>query len=321
MIAAETWSRCATLIARATKILILNPFDADGDSLGATLALAGYARQQGKTVLVACAKAPSERMSFLPGFAEIDTDATRLRLEDYDLAITADFADPRQLGLSTEQLAVLHNMELINIDHHRTNTSFGTLNIVDPNAAAASEMVTEFFEQIGFAYDKDIATCLLAGIIYDTGGFIHLNTTEHVVSTASQLLLRGARLRLITAHFSAKSVATLQLWGLALSRLQYHPQYGLSTTILTQADLALFHASPEAAEGIANFLNGLGSTKAILFLREEKAGLIKGSLRSTVPGIDISGLAKALGGGGHAKAAGFALAGTFIQRGETWQIV
>ncbi len=320
MVDRALWNIVHRTIAEARAILILNPKDSDGDSIGASLALGHYVRSLGKHYRIFTAKPPSPQLAFLPGFSEISTDFGQLRLADYDLVIGVDFADLKMLAFSEPLLAELKTKTFINIDHHATNFRFGTINIIVPEAAATTEILYHFFETQNIPYDKYVATCLLMGIVYDTGSFAHLNTTRSVIEISSNLLLRGARLKTITRQTTAKSLPTLRLWGLALSRLTHNTRLGLSTTIILHKDLIDLEADDEATEGIANFLNNLAGPKAILVLKEESDGIIKGSLRSTQRGVNVANLAERLGGGGHKKAAGFTLRGRLHRSGQSWQI-
>jgi phosphoesterase RecJ-like protein len=319
MISPTIWRQAHQQIQAAKSVLILNPKDPDGDSLGASLALRLYILSLGKLVTVYAGK-QSARYDFLAGLDSMVTDWDALKVDQFDLVITVDFADPKQLGAPAEIWKTIQSKPLINIDHHGTNSLFGTLNAVDVSAAATTELVYEYFDINQVSYNKEIATCLMTGIIYDTGNFVHINTTERVVKIASQLLLQGARLRAIVGRQRGKSMTQLKLLGLALSRLRSHPSYGISITVITQNDLKGLEVTDEATDGIANFLNALDQTKAVIVLKEGADGEIKGSIRSTTPGVDVSKLAKWLGGGGHKKAAGFLVHGRLVPQADTWQI-
>ncbi len=316
----KTWDNFSELINKAERILILNPKDSDGDSLGASLALMHYFQSLNKECVVFAGKPPSNQFEYLPGFERISTDISKLDFPQYNLIIAVDFADLKMLDLPKESISQLIARPLVNIDHHPTNHQFGSINIVEPTAAATTEIIFHFFENLNISYDKIIATCLLTGIVYDTGGFAHANTTRGIIDTASRLLIKGARLRRITTAAQSKSLPTLKLWGVALSRLTYNPRFGLSTTVITQNDLEEHDTNEESVEGIANFLNNLSGAKAIMVLKQEPDNKIKGSLRTTTPGIDVSRLATELGGGGHKRAAGFTVQGKLKHNGRHWQV-
>ena len=321
MVKLEIWQKINNQITQAKNVLVLNPKDSDGDSIGSSLALSHYIKSLGKGCVVFAGQPPLQQFEYLPGFHEIISGLDKINISDFDLVITVDFADLKMLDFPDTLLAELTNKTIINIDHHPTNHLFGTINVVKPMAAATTELLFHFFEDLKIVYDKSIATCLLTGIVHDTGSFAHLNTTRSVIEISARLLVKGARLKTITTASLNKSLPTLKLWGVALSRLTHHPGYGLSTTVLTQKDISEYDSNGEATEGIANFLNNLVGAKAIMVLKEGADGKIKGSLRSTTSGVDVSKLAGLLGGGGHKKAAGFTITGRIKQAGKSWQIV
>ena len=155
---------------------------------------------------------------------------------------------------------------------------------------------------------------LLAGIIYDTSNFTNPNTSESSLEVASQLLAAGASLTKISnAILKNKSVDTLRIWGEILIHLNYNSRFkSVSTIILDQrSDEKLTDA--DFAEGIANFLNNLTGVKIVIILQQRENNIIKGSLRTNDDLIDVSLLAKMLGGGGHRKAAGFRLNGELVK--------
>jgi phosphoesterase RecJ-like protein len=177
-------------------------------------------------------------------------------------------------------------------------------------------------ESVG-GLNREIGTCLMTGLVTDTGGFTNLATTASSIDTASDLLGKGVNLRSITKRtLQNRSVATLHLWGRALERLSTHSS-GLITTGITKKDMDECGANHAAIEGVANFLNTIDTAvaaKGVMVLAEPEDGLIKGSLRTTHPLIDVSKLATLLGGGGHKKAAGFSLPGHLHYADGRWQI-
>lgn len=153
------------------------------------------------------------------------------------------------------------------------------------------------------------AECLLTGITGDTGNFTNAATTEKSFAIAADLIWRGANFfQIIQRLFSVEeSINTLRLWGTIFERLTYNPNYAIAISSVLQKDLALCNAHEESVEVVANFLNYISGIKAGILIKERPDGTFKVSLRSTMPGIDVSRLAKLLGGGGHPKAAGFSI--------------
>jgi phosphoesterase RecJ-like protein len=195
---------------------------------------------------------------------------------------------------------------VINIDHHKTNPKYGHVNQVLVDAPATAEVVFRFFEANNVIITKDVSTCLLAGLCFDTNMFSNSATNERAFHTGSELILQGARVQdVIRTMFQNRSVGALKVWGVALERLTHHEALHIMTTVLTRKDIETHHVTDDEIDGLSNFLNLVAETETLFVLRETKEGGIKVSGRSRL--ADVSKIASAHGGGGHAKAAGFTL--------------
>lgn len=308
-------------ISRANNILLISHQRPDGDTLGSALALAELFLNLDKKYTLFCLNKPSPYFYFLPKIENIFYSLENLFFDQFDLIITLDCGDLRQTGIEDELLKAMDKISLINIDHHKTNENFGHLNLVVEEASSTSEIVYRLLNHFNFTIDKDIATCLLTGILTDTGNFTNAATNVASLKIASDLLMRGATFSQITLNISKnKPLATLKLWGRILSRLEKN-ELGVVSTIITLNDFEEGVLEREAIEGIANFLNNLSEANIILVLREEENGSIKGSLRSNNNAIDVSEIAKLLGGGGHRKAAGFTIKGRLVEGEGGWMVV
>ena len=201
------------------------------------------------------------------------------------------------------------------------NINFGHVNLVHGEASSTSEIIYHFFDFHDIPINKEIATCLLTGIMTDTGNFSNLATTPSSLEIAGRLLNYGGRIRQISDNtIKNKSLSNLQLWGRALARLKKDEKTGLVTTVLTKKDYQELGLDENNTEGIANFLNNIEDAKTIIVFREKDDGTIKASLRTTHPNVDVSELAKKYGGGGHKKAAGFSLKGKIKDTKEGWKV-
>lgn len=316
------YSAAADRIHRARRVLLLNPEGGDGDSFGATLAMAHFCARAKIPYDLFAFQASRARYGFLPRFSEIIADPKHIHLSAYDCIVACDLAHLGLTGIA-EVLSSLRRPEvtIINIDHHATNGQFGDVNIVDPNSAAACELVYELSRVARWTIDADAASCLLTGIVSDTGMFAYRNTTERTLAIAAHLLRYGARMNVITAFaYRRKSIAMLQLLGTALTRLAHDAKTGLVTTYLTLDDFSRLGVDEGATEGIANFLNILGDEKGIVFLKELPGNKVKGSLRTMNDDIDCATLAQRFGGGGHRRAAGFLIDGTIEDARRVWSL-
>jgi phosphoesterase RecJ-like protein len=195
---------------------------------------------------------------------------------------------------------------VINIDHHLSNSKFGHLHFVDHTAPATCEIIIRFFQENKITINKEMATCLFSGLIFDTTAFSNDATTAAVLERASEMLLLGARgseaIRLLLRN---RSVPALRLWGIALERLFHHEEFQAVATAITRQDLENFGVGEEDVDGLSNYLSWALATDTICVFRETKDGGVKVSLRTR--NGDVAAISRARGGGGHAKAAGFTI--------------
>lgn len=313
--------KLAQVIKSAKRILIAshkNCGDATGSVIATKLALVSWGKEPD---MFLPAPVPAT-FRWLPDTEQIITDKSAIRLADYDVLFCVDAAEIVMTGLASEWAERSVNLVTINLDHHFTNPLYGDINLVDKTASATAVVLLEWFKQAEIAVTKAMATCLLTGILTDTGTFSNPGTTAMSLQSAADLLLKGASAsKTLDQIVRTKSVADLKLWGRALERLQVNEELGLVTTMITQGDLVELQANDEALEGIANFLNDLSGWRAALVLKEQADGTIKGSLRTTREDVDVAAMAKLFGGGGHQKAAGFTVAGKLVETEQGWEIV
>jgi phosphoesterase RecJ-like protein len=303
----------------AQRVLILLHLYPDGDTICSSLALARYLEQKGKQVDCAAKQAIPEVFQYLPGVKKIRTD---FLLGDYDVVIAVDCGDTARTGFPIRLEQISKNRTLINIDHHSRNglQKIASINLIDESAAATAEIVWDFLEFARATVDCDIATYVLAGIYYDTGGFQHSNVSSRTLEITSECLHLGGRMGLISEHINiSKTSQSLKLWGLALKRMRFKDN-GVVFSFLTQDDMREIGAKDEDAAGVINLMNTIdGARLAILFV-ETSDGTIKASLRTESDDVDVADLARVFGGGGHKKAAGFCLEGSFEKTADGWRV-
>lgn len=238
-----------------------------------------------------------------------------LRIEDgsfrADLVIVLDCSDLERMGeLYVQNPSLFFEVPVINIDHHVTNTNFGTINLVDLTASSTAEILVSLLETIGKdtpnMIDADIATCLLTGIATDTGSFQNANTTPKSLTVAAQMVAAGGRQQEIVKHvFMTRSLSQLRLWGRALSYIKEDAQHKFAWSVLTKADFVAAQADTVDASGVVDELLKSAEGVDFVILLYERDGGIKASLRAAQSHIDVSGIAQLFGGGGHTQAAAF----------------
>lgn len=237
----------------------------------------------------------------------------------YDAAIVLDAADLHQLGQVYDRYPTLfQEIPVINIDHHASNAYFGTINLVDLTATSTAEILIGLTEALGTnLIDDNIATCLLTGIISDTGSFQNANTTPKSLTVAAQLVGLGARQQEIIKHlFKTKSLAQLKLWGQILSRIQFDAGLKLAWATAGLNDLATLGATPTDMSGLIDeLMTSIPGADVVLLLSEKEPRAVSGSLR-TAKGVDAAEIAALFGGGGHPGAAGFKLLDMSVTEAE-----
>jgi phosphoesterase RecJ-like protein len=194
--------------------------------------------------------------------------------------------------------------ELIVVDHHSTNDGYGTINVIDPDAAASAVVVRHLVERLGWDLDRDAAQCLYTGLVCDTGRFQYDCTTPDVFALAQELsrfdLPIGSMNRQL---FEEHRLAYLRLAGVALQRAEYDGDRRFVATWVTAADLAEFGVGLEETEGLIDLLRRATEADVSAVLKETPDGT-KVSMRA-VNSFDVGQVAISFGGGGHKAAAGF----------------
>jgi phosphoesterase RecJ-like protein len=299
------------VLRSARTVLLPMHQNVDADGLASPLAMRHALAQYGIPAypLITDGDFPSN-LRFLPG-AEAVLVYGRDELPDYDRLCLIDCADRKRLGnfAKDDPSRVDGTVPIVNIDHHITNSRFGVVNIVEPEASSAAEIVAEILKLWGTAVTSGIAKALLAGIYGDTLGLRTPSTTPHTIRTAADLLERGAELEpIVDQLFRLKPRSTICLWEHALHNIQWRGP--IIWTEMTQQGFQHCGAEMVEAEGIVNFLSGTqGSRVAVILYQDEDERGWRVSLRSLEKNLDVAAIAAHFGGGGHPRAAGAHLEG------------
>lgn len=304
----------------ARQPLLVSHAKPDGDTLGAMMAFGHALDAAGKEHVRFCVDVPPRQYGFMPGIDRVVSDTAVVRTVRPDAVFVFDAGDLRFAGVD-QLLSELGPQHIVNIDHHVSNGRFGTLNVVVVDASSTAEVVHRLLVANALPITHGVATCLLTGLCYDTSTFSNPATSAPALAVGAALLRHGGKFSAVLTHLvHNKTVSTLRLWGIALSRLAYNEQYGTASTVITLQDLATTQAEEEATEGLSNFLNAVLDVPTVMVLRELQGGFIRGSLRTTGD-RDVSLVARALGGGGHKKAAGFTMRGQLLEQNGRWQLL
>ncbi|AWS41385.1 bifunctional oligoribonuclease/PAP phosphatase NrnA [Streptosporangium sp. 'caverna'] len=305
-VSGRDWDRAVELISSADEIALACHVSPDGDALGSMLALGLALRAVGKRVTASFGEYGTtvpRLLRFLPG------QDLLVGLDDYpaapELMITFDVPTVGRLAMLSGSAG--RARELIVVDHHPSNTRFGTLNLVDPGAAATAVLAEELLHRLGLPIDKVIATCLYVGLVTDTGSFKYSSTTPAVHAMAARLVATGLNTEEIARDLWDRSpFAYLRVLGTALDRVTLEPEVGggLVWTFVTRADRAAYGLPYDEVEGIIDVVRRTDEADVTAVLKEDDDGAWQVSTRSK-GGVDVARICTALGGGGHTKAAGF----------------
>ncbi len=307
------------ILAEAQRILCVCHSNPDGDAIGALLGVGALMEQEfpEKIISLHCKGPVPETFQFLPSIGQVQGPPTPLH---GDVFVFVDSAEPKLIEMHESHPQLFDGTyPSVNIDHHPTNSKYGTVNIIIPEAASSCEIIVDIADALGWKIDSDIATCLLTGVYTDTGGLLHSNTTAGVYRTVARLLRAGARQQaIVTAIFRTAKLSTLKLWGRVLEKISITEEGGAISAV-TEGDFRATGAEYSELTGAIDYVNAVPGMRFSLIL-SERDGKVKGSLRTLRDDIDVAKMAGKYSGGGHKKAAGFALTGK-LKPEVRWKVV
>lgn len=296
--------QAADLIAQAGRILFFLHVSPDGDSIGSTLGMVRALRQAGKEAVIVGVDPVPRIYQFLDGWDRYITPWQQVE-GNWDLACFLDCGDLDRVGDALPVVAKAKRT--LNVDHHATNTGYGQDNYLDFGAAAVGEQAYQLLRAMQLPIDAQTATCLYTSIVADTGSFQYDSTGPSTHRIAAALIEAGARPYEVATHlWENESVAKLSLLARALGTLQLDETGQIAWLHVSQAMLAQAGARDEDVEGIVNYARSLAGVEVGMLFKERADGLIKVGLRSRQR-VNVGAVAKAFGGGGHARAAGCTL--------------
>ena len=315
----EEWVRAVKALEGATEICLACHVRPDGDALGSMLAVAHALRARcggpgsaPAAIVASFGDRPFEIpriLRFLPG-AELLSPPDAFP-ERPQVMVTFDAASPDRLGLLEASAAAAD--ELIVLDHHASNTGFGTVNLIDDAAAATAVLAFELIGRLGVELSRDIALGLYAGLVTDTGSFKYSNTSVGVHELAAQLLQTGIEPGAVAHELWDRSpFGFLGMLSAVLGRARLEPAaaagHGLVWTTVTRGDRAAHRLPYEAAESVIDVVRRTDEADVAVVLKEDDDGCWQVSARSKGL-VDVGRACVALGGGGHRLAAGFTASG------------
>ena len=286
-------------INAAKHIVLIAHINPDADSFGSASAMYSYLMRLEKKVTLFCAtERINHRLSFLPWF-----DKMRHQFPTKaDLAISFDCGAYKRLGVEVE-------IPLINIDHHKSNERYGTVNVIDTSAISTTQVLFDTFTEHEIKINPKMATALYAGLLDDSHGFLAPKTDARSFKMAARLSeLKADLSHCATALFHENSLAALRLKGLMFEKMSLLLDARVVIHLVTREMMECCGAREVDCEAALEESMGLPHVEVALMLRENRDGKIKGSLRS-IGEHDVEKMASAFDGGGHRHAAGFDVEG------------
>ncbi|WIF94683.1 DHH family phosphoesterase [Caminicella sporogenes] len=284
-------------------IIILPHILPDGDTIGSSIALFYALKKLEKRVYIILNDKLPSNLKFLNANSKIITteDFEKLSIKP-DLIITVDSSDIDRLGDRAYLLDLCS--EVLNIDHHSTNTNYGKYNLVNSKAAACGEIIYELLKKLKIYIDKDIATALYVALSTDTGSFKYSNTTPSTLRIAADLIEKDIDFSFInTELYQNKPINKIKLLSDVLNSLELHFDGKLAVIYVTNDMLKKNKIDISDTDGIIEYARDIEGVNIAVLLKEFSDNTIKVSLRSKYD-FDVSIIAKKFGGGGHKKAAG-----------------
>ncbi len=304
-----------SLIATPKNIVIVTHFKPDADALGSSLGLAGFLKKKGHSVSVISPSDYPDFLAWMPGREMVTALSKESRepenkaaglVEKADIIFCLDFSSLKRInevGAMVEKSSAIKVM----IDHHLEPENFAQFKKWKVSAASTAQLIFELIEDLGEKdlIDENIANCLYAGLMTDTGGFRHNNTTQQEFLVASELVSRGANPSEVAKQvYDTNSLERLRLMGYVLSqKLIVLPEFRTAYMTISNDELKKFGGQTGDTEGLVNYGLSLKGIKMAVLMYDRKEE-IKLSFRS-LSDFNVNELArKHFDGGGHKNASG-----------------
>ncbi|WP_374289215.1 bifunctional oligoribonuclease/PAP phosphatase NrnA [Desulfovibrio desulfuricans] len=294
--------RMTSAFGELDQIIVAAHVNPDGDAAGAVAAACHVLRSMGKEIMAYAQPGLPGYLDFFPMPVVVHTTLEHPPFTPR-CAVLLDCGEPDRLG--RELAARLPGLVTVNIDHHLGGDGMGSAaNWVEPRAAATAQLMAYVSLAAGLPLTGDLATAVALGIITDTGGFCHGNTSADVLYLTAHMVEHGCDIALLRERLeNTWSRGRLTLWGQLLQRARLERGGSVCFCPVYLEDLRKCGALKEDLEGFVEQLRRLRGVHVAAVLREDSPGSCKFSLRS-YGSVDVRAAAARLGGGGHRNAAG-----------------
>ncbi len=282
----------------SNSFIILTHDNPDGDAIGSALAVATLLKELGKTNIDVVAKEYPANFKGLPNSSMIKSEGQDI---NYDMTIVVDCPNINRVHEDYHHY-IEEAVTVAQFDHHLNNSMFGDYNVVNSAAPACAQILVSSLQYLNVEMSKDVATCLIAGIITDTGGFRFNSVTAETFEFAAWCLTRGVNIYQIYKDvMMTKTKAQFEAEKLAVDRIEFFHDGKITFTYFTKADEEKLNIQSGELDGIVDIGRNIEGVEVAIFVREKSNGF-KASFRSN--SIDIAEICMLFGGGGHKFAAG-----------------
>lgn len=307
---AKEFDQILSYVIAAHTIAISGHTSPDGDALGSTLGLAQALRVHFPDKEIVCLLADDNTVpriyrflegsdSYIPACRYTDTPDLFISVDCPKIERLADAADVARRASIT-----------VSFDHHPASEEFATVSVRRVKCAATAVLIDEFLCSSGIAITPEVGTCLLCGIVTDTGRFQYQNADPLAFKAAAHLVACGAEpARISLEVYQSQRIEYLHLESLVMGRIRTVADGRVAYSYARAHDLERLNVSNDECDGLVDVVRSVYGVEICLFLKESEPGKIRGNLRSKGE-KDISGVAAYFNGGGHAAAAGFTFEGT-----------
>ena len=298
-------------LKKSKHVLLASHTHPDGDAIGSLIAM-GFALEALNKKITLYNESPIPVVyRFLP---YVNRVVRHVETENaYDTAIILDCGNLQRIGEAASTVSRIPT--IINIDHHMTNTYFGTYQLIDTTACATAEILYRVIIKMKIPITKAVATLIYTGIITDTGSFRFSNTNRAAFTICEEMIGLGVDPYTIAQHvYGTYSLGRIKLLNLALDSIEISPNRKLSLMTLTEDMFVETGTQPEDVDGMINYVKRIEDVKVAALIQPDQNGmgnpanphLFNVSLRSDGT-VDVASIASDFGGGGHFSAAGFSI--------------
>ncbi len=310
----EAIARLAAALRPGMTVALSTHINADGDGCGSQTALVRLLRQRDVRAFIVNPTPWPELFRWLLGDdVEDRTREGTKALRGVDRVIVLDISDLKRLGTLADAVRAMPQDALV-IDHHLPGDEPpGETMLSDTTACATAELVFDLARELGLTIDEPIAKSLYTALVTDTGGFRFGNTSPRCLAVAAELLAAGVDPEAMYARiYGSVPLGRIHLLRDALDTLEVDLEHGMAWVRVHAGALERHGVSPEDLDGVVEHPRSIRGVRLAMLFRDLGHGKVKVSFRS-LAGVNVNALARAFGGGGHARASGALIEGTLAE--------